>query len=100
MSVIDEMIERLADHHWEPLEIERDSDRLELYPLHGKTGVGFTLWQRRPSLGWTVVVNGHWEAVLSGTAIGGQTVARFGVPLALPLGVRRRMRRLLRSDRR
>jgi len=100
MTVIDDLVEHLANHHWEPLTIERDDDRLELVPLHGKVGVGFTLWERRPPHGWAVVVSGHWEAVLSGTAIGGQTFARFGVPLELRAEVRRRMRRLLRSTRR
>ena len=100
MSVIDDLVSHLARHHWEPIDLVRDDDRLALYPLHGKIGVGFTLWKREPSRGWVVVVNGHWEATVSGNSLGGQTVAKFGTPLNLSPAVRRRIQRLLREDRR
>lgn len=100
VSIIDDMVEHLASRRWEPLDVVAENDRLELYPLHGKVGVGFTLWQREPPADWTVVVNGHWEAVVSGNTIGGLTAAKFGAPVAIPFRARRRIQRLLHTARR
>ncbi|HET9016099.1 MAG TPA: hypothetical protein VFN57_10915 [Thermomicrobiaceae bacterium] len=76
MSIEDDLRQRLAERGWVPVEIEQGDQRLELHPVHGKLGAGFTLWERSADGTWEVRATGHTE--------NGRVVDSSGDPLPLP----------------
>ena len=76
MNIEDDLRRRLAERRWQPVEIERGDQRLELHPVHGKLGAGFTLWERAGDGTWVVRATGHTE--------NGRVVDSSGVPVSLP----------------
>lgn len=76
MELVDRLNAALAGNALQAVEVTGDGYLLEVHPLHGKLGAGFTLSRR--------LSDGDWEVVATGHTDGGGLVTEQGEPLTLP----------------
>lgn len=61
MTLAEDMVHSLQAHEWRQVVTEQGDRRLELNPLHGMLGAGFTLFKRADGGDWEPVASGHTE---------------------------------------